>query len=47
MSKLSVSFEYETYSTTTFNGNTVGGFRDPINGSTDVDLVDIVSSLFT
>ena len=47
MSKLSVSFEYETYSTTTFNGDTVGGFRDPINGSADVDLVDIVSSLFT
>lgn len=41
MTKLSVGFEYETYSTTTFNGGSASNFKDPINGGSDgIDVLD-------
>ena len=46
MSKLSVSFEYETFSTTTFNSRSVNNFRDPINGGESFDVLSFVAGLF-
>tara|TARA_B100001094_G_scaffold279294_1_gene289361 strand:- start:60 stop:917 length:858 start_codon:yes stop_codon:yes gene_type:complete len=46
ISKLSVSFEYETYTTTTFNGDSVSNFRDPINGGGEgIDILDALLGL--
>ena len=46
MSKLSVSFEYETFSTTTFNSGSANNFRDPINGGESFDVLSFVAGLF-
>lgn len=45
MSKLSVSFEYETYSTTSLNTSSIANFRDPINGGPGLDVLESLLGL--
>lgn len=45
MSKLSISFEYETFSTTALNSNSMTNFRDPINGGTELDILDFLRGI--
>ena len=45
MSKLSVGFEYETFTTTTLNSLSVDNFRDPINGGTGIDILDTLKGI--
>jgi hypothetical protein len=47
ISKLSVGFEYETYTTTTFNDNSTINFRDPINGGGELDIIDTLLGILS
>jgi len=47
MSKLGVSFEYETFTTTTLNSSSAVNFRDPINGGSGLDIIDSLIGLLT
>lgn len=46
LSKLSVGFEYETMTSSALNEGFINGsVRDPINGTSDTNVFDIISSL--
>lgn len=45
MSKLSVSFEYETFTTTTLNSASAANFRDPIGGGPGLDILEAIQGL--
>jgi hypothetical protein len=45
ISKLGVSFEYETFTTTTLNSSSALNFRDPINGGSGLDVVEALVGL--
>ena len=47
MSKLSVSFEYETFTTTTLNSASAANFRDPIGGGPGLDVLEALVGLLT
>lgn len=45
MSKLGVSFEYETFTTTSLNSSSAVNFRNPINGGQGLDIIDSLIGL--
>ena len=47
ISKLGVSFEYETFTTTTLNSSSAANFRDPINGGSGLDIIESLAGLLT
>jgi hypothetical protein len=47
ISKLGVSFEYETFTTTTLNSSSGANFRDPIGGGPGLDVLEALVGLLT
>lgn len=47
ISKLGVSFEYETFTTTTLNSSSAANFRDPIGGGPGLDVLEALVGLLT
>ena len=45
LSKLSVNFEYETFTTTTLNSASAANFRDPIGGGPGLDVLEALVGL--